>query len=187
MRDSLGKLPDGFVSYWLTRFPLLLPHVWLQMQQYRDEDILQTYYPRTYVFNRDDVIELNNDKDCDYEVPSEMYDSERNHLFLKSRVYVDSSPDRRYKEGSPKKLQDWRSEAQEFRLRQDDIRLRDRHYYKKKERKKEEAPIWSLPPQWKFCAHVKNALELLLPFGSRVIYWWFWKWNITCNFVWNRI
>ncbi|XP_037872627.1 serine/threonine-protein kinase/endoribonuclease IRE1 [Bombyx mori] len=147
VRDSLGKLPDGFVSYWLTRFPLLLPHVWLQMQQYRDEDILQTYYPRTYVFNRDDVIELNNDKDCDYEVPSEMYDSERNHLFLKSRVYVDSSPDRRYKEGSPKKLQDWRSEAQEFRLRQDDIRLRDRHYYKKKERKKEEAPIWSLPPQ----------------------------------------
>ncbi|KAG6445865.1 hypothetical protein O3G_MSEX004164 [Manduca sexta] len=155
VQDSLGKLPDGFVSYWLRRFPLLLPHVWLQMQQYRHEDILQLYYPHSFTFRREDVAELNDD---DYEeIPPEMCDPEKNELFVKSKVYVDETILRTRREdkgspkasprGSPRKFADWRSEAQELRMRQDDVRLRDRHYYKKKEKKREEMPVWTLPPQ----------------------------------------
>lgn len=152
VRESLGKLPEGFVTYWLRRFPLLLPHVWLQMQQFRHEDILQTYYPHTFTFSRDDVFEFVDEIDCMEELPLEFCGPERNELFLKSRVYfeVKKEPERylRYrKEGSPRKIVDWRSEqGTELRLRQDDIRMRDRHY-KKKEKKKEEVPVWCLPPQ----------------------------------------
>ncbi|XP_045448767.1 serine/threonine-protein kinase/endoribonuclease IRE1 [Melitaea cinxia] len=153
VRESLGKLPDGFVTYWLKRFPLLLPHVWLQMQQYRQEDILQAYYPRSFVFSRDDVAELSNNTDCEELLPS---DIEKNELFLKSRIYYDENDkDKKYyrKEGSPRKrnvyVSDWRSGAQsvDFRVRQDDVRMRDKHYLKKKEKKREEVPVWSLPPQ----------------------------------------
>ncbi|CAK1595982.1 unnamed protein product [Parnassius mnemosyne] len=152
VRESLGKLPEGFVTYWLRRFPLLLPHVWLQMQQFRQEDILHTYYPHTFTFNRDDVFELNDDYDYVDELPLEYCDPEKNELFVKSRVYVEEKkePERYYrykKDGSPRKITDWRSEqASELRLRQDDVRLRDRHY-KKREKKKEEIPVWCLPPQ----------------------------------------
>lgn len=153
VRESLGKLPDGFVTYWLKRFPLLLPHVWLQMQQYREEDILQAYYPHSFVFSRDDVAELSNDTDCEELLPS---DIEKNELFLKSRIYYDENDkDKKYyrKEGSPRKrnvyVSDWRSEAQsvDLRVRHDDVRMRDKHYLKKKEKKREEVPVWSLPPQ----------------------------------------
>ncbi|CAH2106534.1 unnamed protein product [Euphydryas editha] len=153
VRESLGKLPDGFVTYWLKRFPLLLPHVWLQMQQYRQEDILQAYYPHSFVFNREDVEEFSNDTDFEVLLPS---DIEKNELFLRSRVYYDENDkDKKFyrKEGSPRKrsayVNDWRSEAQsvDFRIRHDDIRMRDKHYYKKKEKKREEIPVWSLPPQ----------------------------------------
>ncbi|XP_046959979.1 serine/threonine-protein kinase/endoribonuclease IRE1 [Vanessa cardui] len=153
IRESLGKLPDGFVSYWLKRFPLLLPHVWIQMQQYKQEDILQAYYPHSFTFNRDDIIEFSDDVDDDELLPSDM---EKNELFLKSKIYFDENDKEKKlyrKEGSPRKRIDmvnWRSDHQstDFRiLRQDDVRLRDRHYYKKKEKKREEMPVWSLPPQ----------------------------------------
>ncbi|KPJ08216.1 Serine/threonine-protein kinase/endoribonuclease IRE1 [Papilio machaon] len=144
VRDSLGKLPDGFVTYWLRRFPLLLPHVWVQMQQFRQEDILQAYYPHSYAFNRDDVYELT---DEDIEEPQEVRDPDKNELFLKSRIYFDEKKDqeRFYRYKSPKKIVDWRNESSNLRL-QDDVRLRDR-FYKKKEKKKDEFPIWTLPPQ----------------------------------------
>jgi serine/threonine-protein kinase/endoribonuclease IRE1 len=152
VREKLGKLPDGFVTYFLRRFPLLLPHVWLQMQQFRHEDILQAYYPHSFTFSRDDVIELSDDKDYDEPIPSELCDPTRNELFVKSKGYVDQNEQDRLKffkreNGSPRKVTDWRSEARDFRPRQDDVRLRDRHHYKKKEKKKEEMPIWTLPPQ----------------------------------------
>ena len=148
VRDSLGKLPDGFITYWLRRFPLLLPHVWLQMQAYRHEDILQAYYPHSFTFNREDVPELDEDGEIEDEIPVEMCDPGKNGLFVKSRVFYEETPEQpRYrKEGSPRKRNDWRSDAQE-RARQDDVRLRDRHHYKKKEKKREEIPVWTLPPQ----------------------------------------
>ncbi|XP_063362151.1 serine/threonine-protein kinase/endoribonuclease IRE1 [Cydia amplana] len=136
IRESLGKLPDGFVTYWLQRFPLLLPHVWIQMQRFRQEDILQDYYPHSYTFSRTDVAELD-----EHDLPPALCDPETNELFVKSKVYFDESKDR--KEGSPRKIVDWRSS--DYR-KQDDVRLRDRHY-KKKEKKREEMPVWSLPPQ----------------------------------------
>ncbi|XP_059045401.1 serine/threonine-protein kinase/endoribonuclease IRE1 [Achroia grisella] len=152
VREKLGKLPDGFVTYWLRRFPLLLPHVWLQMQPYRHEDLLQGYYPHSFTFNREDVIELSNDSNYEEDLALELCDSEKNDLFVKSRVYYDEN-DReksyRYyrKDGSPQKRADWRSEARDFKARQDDVRLRDRHHYKKKEKKKEDIPVWTLPHQ----------------------------------------
>ncbi|XP_047529274.1 serine/threonine-protein kinase/endoribonuclease IRE1 [Vanessa atalanta] len=153
IRESLGKLPDGFVSYWLKRFPLLLPHVWIQMQQYKQEDILQAYYPHSFTFNRDDIIEFSDDMENEELLPSDM---EKNELFLKSKVFFDENDKEKKvyrKEGSPRKRADmvnWRSDQQstDFRiLRQDDVRMRDRHYYKKKEKKREDIPVWSLPPQ----------------------------------------
>lgn len=146
IRESLGRLPDGFVTYWLKRFPLLLPHVWLQMQQYRNEDILQAYYPYSFTFYREEVPELADD---DNETPPESEDPHKNELFAKSRVYYDESKEKKFyrKDWSPKKQVDWRSQGQEFQLKQDDVRLRDRHHYKKREKKREEMPVWSLPPQ----------------------------------------
>ncbi|XP_063618788.1 serine/threonine-protein kinase/endoribonuclease IRE1 [Cydia splendana] len=140
IRESLGKLPDGFITYWLQRFPLLLPHVWIQMQRFRQEDILQDYYPHSYTFSRTDVAEL--DDRYEEELPPALCDPDTNELFVKSKVYFDESKDRK-KEGSPRKIVDWRSS--DYR-KQDDVRLRDRHY-KKKEKKREEMPVWSLPPQ----------------------------------------
>lgn len=146
MRSSLGKLPDGFVTYWLRRFPLLLPHVWLQMQAFRHEDILHTYYPPAFTVHRDDVPELNAQPDYT--------DIEENQLFVKSKVYVDETEEPRYKKmGSPRRNNnnDWRSEDRgdvEYRYRSDDVRLRDRQYYKRKEKKRDtDVPVWSLPPQ----------------------------------------
>ncbi|XP_038211674.1 serine/threonine-protein kinase/endoribonuclease IRE1 [Zerene cesonia] len=139
VRDSLGKVPDGFVTYWLKRFPLLLPHVWLQMQQFRNEDVMQGYFPHTFTFDRDDVTELNDDNYVNEE------DLAINELFVKSKVYYDENePDKKYKRDSPKKRVDWRSDD---RTRQDDVRLRDRYTYYKKKEKKQEVPVWSLPPQ----------------------------------------
>ncbi|KAG7302816.1 hypothetical protein JYU34_012793 [Plutella xylostella] len=146
VRSSLGKLPDGFVTYWLRRFPLLLPHVWLQMQAFRHEDILHTYYPPAFTVHRDDVPELNAQPDYT--------DIEENQLFVKSKVYVDETEEPRYKKmGSPRRNNnsDWRSEDRgdvEYRYRSDDVRLRDRQYYKRKEKKRDtDVPVWSLPPQ----------------------------------------
>lgn len=118
------------------------------MQTYRHEDILQVYYPHSFTFNRDDVTELDDDGEIDDDIPIDMCDPEKNGLFAKSRVFYDETQDpfRNKKEGSPRKRNDWRSEALE-RTRQDDVRLRDRHYYKKKEKKREEIPVWTLPQQ----------------------------------------
>ncbi|XP_045525951.1 serine/threonine-protein kinase/endoribonuclease IRE1 [Pieris brassicae] len=136
VRNSLGKVPDGFVTYWLQRFPLLLPHVFLQMQQYRHEDIMLGYFTQTFTFNRDDVTEL-------IDATEEFSDHAQNDLFVKSKVYYEENdPERRFKRESPKRRVDWRSED---RARQDDVRLRDRHYRKKE--KKHDMPVWSLPPQ----------------------------------------
>lgn len=122
------------------------------MQQFRQEDILQVYYPHSFTFSREDIDELNDDTDYANEIPNELCDPEKNELFIKSKVYYEANNDQeilRYykKDGSPQKRSDWRSEARDFKTKQDDVRLRDRHHYKKKEKKKEEIAVWALPPQ----------------------------------------
>lgn len=48
---SLGHIPEQFTSYWLTRFPLLLPHSWLKFEAVRGEPVFQKYYPKEFSFN----------------------------------------------------------------------------------------------------------------------------------------
>lgn len=44
LRAELGAIPDGFVGYFVCRFPLLLLHTYVAMQRYREEPILSPYY-----------------------------------------------------------------------------------------------------------------------------------------------
>lgn len=107
------------------------------------------YYPHSFTFSREDVLELNDDKEYLEEISSDKCDPDRNELFVKSRVFYDENQEtvRNRKEGSPRKINNWRTEASDYRIRQDDVRLRDRQFYKKKEKKKEDVPIWTVPPQ----------------------------------------
>lgn len=112
------------------------------MQQYRHEDILQAYYPHSFTFHRDDVMEF--DSQGFEDIPD--VTCEKNELFVKSKVHIDENEERQYKyyrHGSPRKRNDLRGEV-EHKVIQDDVRLRDKHYKKKK---REDIPIWSVPPQ----------------------------------------
>ena len=44
LKKSLGVLPDEFVDYFLTRFPLLLIHTYKHMEICKHEPIFQHYY-----------------------------------------------------------------------------------------------------------------------------------------------
>lgn len=52
IRDILGPIPDGFVNYWITHFPLLLLHTWLTMQCIKYEELFSKYYSELYTFPR---------------------------------------------------------------------------------------------------------------------------------------
>ncbi|KAG8234700.1 hypothetical protein J437_LFUL014316 [Ladona fulva] len=47
---KLGSIPDEFVSYWIKKFPLLLPHAWHAMLCVKDEPIFRQYYDKNYQF-----------------------------------------------------------------------------------------------------------------------------------------
>ncbi|KAF7265858.1 hypothetical protein GWI33_020928 [Rhynchophorus ferrugineus] len=47
---SLGDIPEAFTSYWTSRFPLLLVHVYLSMQCVSHENTFQNYYPTDYKY-----------------------------------------------------------------------------------------------------------------------------------------
>ncbi|XP_055329422.1 serine/threonine-protein kinase/endoribonuclease IRE2-like [Paramacrobiotus metropolitanus] len=44
LRQSLGEIPDGFVEYFISRFPRLLLHTYLAVQICKEEAQLQGYY-----------------------------------------------------------------------------------------------------------------------------------------------
>ncbi|GIZ01032.1 hypothetical protein CEXT_175801 [Caerostris extrusa] len=44
LQKSLGEIPDQFVTYFTSRFPKLLIHTYLSMQQLKNESVLQKYY-----------------------------------------------------------------------------------------------------------------------------------------------
>lgn len=44
LKESLGEVPDGFMDYFSSRFPELLPHVYHAMQICRNEGVLRYYY-----------------------------------------------------------------------------------------------------------------------------------------------
>ncbi|XP_065899624.1 serine/threonine-protein kinase/endoribonuclease IRE1-like [Dysidea avara] len=45
VKQSLGPIPEGFVSYFTSRFPMLLLHTYKRMEICRKERIFQRYYP----------------------------------------------------------------------------------------------------------------------------------------------
>ncbi|XP_046408900.1 serine/threonine-protein kinase/endoribonuclease IRE1 [Ischnura elegans] len=49
-QEKLGSVPDEFINYWTSRFPLLLPHVWHSMLCVKDEPIFRQYYSKNYQF-----------------------------------------------------------------------------------------------------------------------------------------
>lgn len=46
----LGPPAENFTDYWVSRFPLLLPHSWTAMQCVRHEPLFVTYYHGSYTF-----------------------------------------------------------------------------------------------------------------------------------------
>lgn len=50
LQQSLGTIPDEFVSYFTTRFPRLLIHSYIAMQNFRDELIFREYYDQMSTF-----------------------------------------------------------------------------------------------------------------------------------------
>ncbi|XP_022103307.1 serine/threonine-protein kinase/endoribonuclease ire-1-like [Acanthaster planci] len=47
VKESLGPVPDGFVHYFTSRFPQLLPHVYQAIGQHcKEERVFQKYYPQ---------------------------------------------------------------------------------------------------------------------------------------------
>ncbi|KAG8189962.1 hypothetical protein JTE90_009101 [Oedothorax gibbosus] len=59
LQESLGEIPDEFVTYFTSRFPKLLIHTYLSMQHCKDESIFLKYYdplvsvPLLDQYNRD--------------------------------------------------------------------------------------------------------------------------------------
>ncbi|RCN44711.1 hypothetical protein ANCCAN_09286 [Ancylostoma caninum] len=45
VRSSLGHIPDQFVLYFTSRFPLLLLHTYEAMEWCADEGVFRAYYP----------------------------------------------------------------------------------------------------------------------------------------------
>ncbi|CAG0897547.1 unnamed protein product [Darwinula stevensoni] len=46
----MGDIPDQFTRFWITRFPRLLPHLWLAMQAVKHEPVFQQHYEKEYDF-----------------------------------------------------------------------------------------------------------------------------------------
>jgi len=53
-QQSLGHIPDQFVSYWITRFPNLLSYTWRKFEPLRDEPVFGRYYPKNYIWTSPD-------------------------------------------------------------------------------------------------------------------------------------
>ncbi|XP_019770362.2 serine/threonine-protein kinase/endoribonuclease IRE1 [Dendroctonus ponderosae] len=50
-QDYLGDIPEAFTSYWTSRFPLLLVHVYIAMQCVAHEVTFQSYYDKSYRYS----------------------------------------------------------------------------------------------------------------------------------------
>ena len=44
LKDSLGQIPDDYVTYFTSRFPSLLVHTYKQMEMCRNEPVFKSYY-----------------------------------------------------------------------------------------------------------------------------------------------
>lgn len=87
-QESLGSIPNNFTMYWLQRFPRLLLHTWLQMQDFKNEDQMKIYYDKSYEFDKNFII---NQIDINDLKSYEKTFQEQNSLFIKSKNYYDFS------------------------------------------------------------------------------------------------
>lgn len=53
IKTSLGDLPDGFMNYFSSRFPELLPHIYRVMQRCKEETVFRSYYEQDEIFRFD--------------------------------------------------------------------------------------------------------------------------------------
>lgn len=53
LKENLGDIPDGFMNYFSSRFPELLPHIYQAMQVCKDEGVFKNYYEQveSFTFN----------------------------------------------------------------------------------------------------------------------------------------
>ncbi|XP_077295002.1 serine/threonine-protein kinase/endoribonuclease IRE1-like [Arctopsyche grandis] len=98
-QESLGSIPEEFTMYWLKRFPRLLLHTWLQMQVFKDENLMKSYYDSNYEFDRKYI--TNEIENNDLKKYDEDFVTEGNNLFIKSKHYVYFSQGKK-EEKSPK-------------------------------------------------------------------------------------
>lgn len=48
LKKSLGYIPDGFLNYFTSRFPMLLIHTYKKMEICKHERIFRSYYSADY-------------------------------------------------------------------------------------------------------------------------------------------
>lgn len=53
LKENLGDMPDGFMDYFNSRFPELLPHIYQAMQICRDEGTFKLYYEQAEIYDFD--------------------------------------------------------------------------------------------------------------------------------------
>lgn len=63
-QDSLGVIPDGFVSYWVARFPCLLEYVWVIFEGAKRDPVFSRYYEPDFDWGDGDQVDLIGDKGC---------------------------------------------------------------------------------------------------------------------------
>lgn len=87
-QKNLGEIPQKFVRYWTSRFPLLLIHTWLAMQCVKKEPIFNVYYDKHYNFPDLPKQPVNHN----YELNPEGFLFDKNSLSVKNVVKRDRSP-----------------------------------------------------------------------------------------------
>ncbi|GIY10862.1 hypothetical protein CDAR_190031 [Caerostris darwini] len=81
LQKSLGEIPDEFVTYFTSRFPKLLIHTYLSMQQLKNESVLQKYY--------DPLVDLPNLDQYSKKIPDPPWKLKK---LLKAEKILDLSP-----------------------------------------------------------------------------------------------
>uniref|UniRef100_A0A7I4Y3A0 non-specific serine/threonine protein kinase n=1 Tax=Haemonchus contortus TaxID=6289 RepID=A0A7I4Y3A0_HAECO len=86
VRTSLGKIPEEFLYYFTSRFPLLLLHTYIAMEWCADEAIFKGYYPNEI---RTRIASMKEEDELLRKMNAENIDSEewvRGHIVVKSKT-----------------------------------------------------------------------------------------------------
>lgn len=50
IKMTFGRIPDGYINYWTSRFPKLVTHSWYAMHCVKNESTFQKYFDKEYDF-----------------------------------------------------------------------------------------------------------------------------------------